>query len=100
MTWSTRIGRRFGGATLIAPPREVDRIHFRVEHHAERRRDETHDPGAVAADESITTPAGLKVELVAWEPVADGASTNGLERIATLLEQIEERRQLEARRTK
>jgi hypothetical protein len=33
------------------------------------------------------------------EPVADGASTNGLERIATLLEQIEERRQLEARRT-
>jgi MFS family permease len=36
---------------------------------------------------------------VALEPVADGRSANGLERIATLLEQIEERRQLEARRT-
>ena len=32
------------------------------------------------------------------EPVPEGASTNGLERIATLLEQIEERRQLEQRR--
>ena len=36
---------------------------------------------------------------VVLEPVADGTSANGLERIATLLEQIEERRQREGRRT-
>jgi hypothetical protein len=46
--------------------------------------------------EPIPAPAAP----VGFEPVADGASTNGLERIATLLEQIEERRQVEARRTK
>ncbi len=36
---------------------------------------------------------------VVLEPAADGTSANGLERIATLLEQIEERRQREGRRT-
>ncbi len=48
------------------------------------------EPGPIPAP---AAPVGL-------ETVADGASTNGLERIATLLEQIEERRQLEERRTK
>ncbi|MBA2742262.1 MAG: hypothetical protein H0U46_09650, partial [Actinobacteria bacterium] len=33
-----------------------------------------------------------------FDPVPDDVSTTGLERIATLLEQIEERRKLEARR--
>jgi MFS family permease len=48
--------------------------------------------------ESAAGPMAAPPAPVALEPVAEGASTNGLERIATLLEQIEERRQLEARR--
>jgi MFS family permease len=49
-------------------------------------------PGAEPLPEPEPSPVVL-------EPVGDGAPTNGLERIATLLEQIEERRQVEARRT-
>lgn len=48
-----------------------------------------HDAGQVAEQEADAAPV---------EPVPAGASSNGLERIATLLEQIEERRGVEARR--
>jgi len=58
--------------------------------------DPVSEPEPVFLPEPEPSPAPAPVVV---EPLADGTSTNGLERIATLLEQIEERRQLEARRT-
>jgi hypothetical protein len=54
------------------------------------------EPVHLPEPEPVPAPAAP----VVFEPVADGGSPNGLERIATLLEQIEERRQVEARRPK
>ena len=66
-------------------------------------KDVVHEPvpEPVLAPEPEPEPGPLPAPSapVALEPVADSASTNGLERIATLLEQIEERRQHEARRS-
>ncbi len=44
-------------------------------------------------DDEPTDRAGLRPE-----PVRDGSARNGLERIASLLEEIEQRRELETRR--
>jgi len=54
------------------------------------------DNGDAPSDPGLVPDPGVLPEP---EPVLDGSARNGLERIATLLEEIEERREVEARRT-
>jgi hypothetical protein len=54
---------------------------------------------AEAAASALAPSAAVSPDPVPPEPERDGSAASGLERIATLLEEIEHRRELEARRS-
>lgn len=60
--------------------------------------DEVIDAHAEAAAAALAPVAAFSPEPVRLEPEPDGSARSGLERIATLLEEIERRREMEARR--
>ena len=61
--------------------------------------DEVIDAHAEAAASALAPAAAFSPEPVRADAEADGSARNGLERIATLLEEIEQRRAMEARRS-
>ena len=61
--------------------------------------DEVIDAHAEAAASALAPAAAFSPEPVRLGPEPDGSARSGLERIATLLEEIERRRELEARRS-